>query len=164
MGIEIHGLDRLLGKLDKIPGAMERAVIAGENKTLLAITKDARENAPVDTGQLRDSIEPYGDAHKAVAQDGMVSGAAGSNVEHAVYVEMGTGPVGEETPVPDKYPGPVSYAQKGWAYFDEKTGEFVHTRGQPAQPYLYPAYQAHSGDLSKNITEAAEAELKKVAE
>lgn len=164
MGIEIHGLDQLFGKLDKIPGAMERAAVTGENKTLLAITADAKRNAPVDTGQLRDSIEPYGEAHKAKSDGVAISGAAGTNVEHGPYVELGTGPVGEETQVGGKYPGPLSYTQKGWTYYDEKLQQFIHTRGQPAQPYLYPAYQAHAGELPENIKQAAESELKKVAE
>jgi hypothetical protein len=160
VGFELKGLDHLFPRMDKIPGAMSNAAIAGENKTLQDITTDAKENCPVDTGQLRESIQPYFDAHQAKDQGGVISGASGTNVEHGVYVELGTGPIGEETPVPDKYPGDVSYTQKGWTYFDEKTGQFVHTRGQPAQPYLYPAEQAHAGELPENIKKAAEKELR----
>lgn len=164
MGFEIKGLDSLFAKLDKIPGAASKAAIAGVNKTLQDITADAKANCKVDTGQLHDSIEPYYESHKAQDDSGIVSGAAGTNCEHGPYVELGTGPVGEETTVPDKYPGSVSYTQKGWTYYDEKRGEFVHTRGQPAQPFLYPAEQAHTGELSDNIKKALEIELKKVTE
>ena len=164
MGIEIHGLDSLFAKLDQLPGALEAAATDGVNKTLQAITSDAKANVPVDTGQLRNSIEPYGEAHKATSDGAAVSGAAGTDVEHGPYVELGTGPIGEETPVDGKYPGPVSYTQNGWTYYDEKLGQFVHTRGQPAQPYLYPAYAAHKGDLPQNIKESADKRLKKVAD
>lgn len=164
MGFELKGLDHLFGKLDKIPGAVERASIAGTNKTQQDITSDAKANCSVDTGQLRDSIEPYSEAHKAVFRDGVVSAAVGTNVEHGLYVELGTGPVGESTAVPDKYPGELTYTQHGWTYYDEKLGQFIHTNGQPAQPYLYPATQAHAGELSENIKNAAEKELRGIAE
>ena len=164
MGMEIRGLDELFAKLDHIPGAFETAATDGVNKTLQAITADAKANAPVDTGQLRDSIEPYGEAHKAKSDGSTVSGAAGTNVEHGPYVELGTGPVGESTAVNGKYSGPVSYTQKGWTYYDEKLQRFVHTRGQPAQPYLYPAYEAHEGELPQNIKDAAEKRLKEVTD
>ena len=164
MEFEVKGLDHLFSKLNQIPDATIRAAIEGVDKTLQDITADAKANAPVDTGQLRDSLEPYQEAHKAKSDGTAVSGAAGTNVEHGLYVELGTGPVGEETPVPGKYPGDVAYTQKGWTYFDEKLGQFIHTRGQAAQPFLYPAEQSHAGELPGNIKKAAEARLKKVAE
>ena len=62
----------------------------------------------------------------------------GTPKEYGIYVEMGTGMYvdeGRKTP---------------WVYKDEKTGEWVTTRGQKAQPYLKPAITDHI-DTYKNI-------------
>lgn len=160
MGFEFKGIDSLMAKLGALGGNVAKAATDGVNKTLMDITADAKANAPEDTGQLRESIEPYGDAHKAKVQDGVISGAAGTAVEHGIYVEFGTGPVGEETPVADKYPGDLSYTQKGWTYHSEKLDKFIHTNGQPAQPFLWPAYEAHAQELPDNIKKAADIEVR----
>lgn len=162
MNIEIRGLDRLSEKLEKLGSSLEKAAISGMNKTLQDITADAKDSAPVDTGELRDSYEPYYEAHKPQENGGVITGMAGSNCEHAVYVEFGTGPVGETTPAQGKYPGSLSYTQKGWTYYDEKKQQFVHTRGQPAQPTLYPATVAHEKELPENIKKYADEEVKKL--
>jgi HK97 gp10 family phage protein len=163
MEFKLEGLNSLMKKLDDLGGSISTATISGVNKTLQDITTTAKENAAVDTGQLRESIESYGDEHKAVEKDGVVSGAAGTNLEYGPYVELGTGPVGESTAVEDKYPGAVAYTQKGWTYYSEKLGCFIHTLGQPAQPFLYPASQVHAKELPVNIKKAAEAEIRRLA-
>lgn len=160
MSFEIKGLDSLMKKLDAVPGAITQSCIDGENKTLADITATAKELCPVDTGQLRDSIEPYMDAHKAKADSGTVSGATGTNVEHGIFQEFGTGPVGENTPVAGKSPDDVAHRKTGWTYYSEKLGRFVRTNGQPAQPFLYPASQQRAPELPGNIQKAAQERLK----
>lgn len=162
MSFEIKGLDSLMKKLDALPGAVTQAVVDGENKTLADITATAKELCPVDTGQLRDSIEPYMDAHKAKADGGTISGAAGTDVEHGIFQEFGTGPVGENTPVAGKSPDDVEHRQTGWTYYSEKLEQFIHTNGQPAQPFLYPASQQHAPELPGNIQKAAQERLKEL--
>lgn len=86
---------------------------------------------PVDTGNLKNSITHTVDEAEKVAYIGTPN-------EYAVYVEMGTGMYvdgGRKTP---------------WVYQDEKTGEWVTTKGQKAQPYLKPAITDHI-DTYKNI-------------
>lgn len=68
--------------------------------------------------------------------------------EHAVFVEFGTGQIGEEAPYP--YPLPpgfdweynvgqkifeVSPGQYGWFY--QKDGQTYFTQGMPARPFMY---------------------------
>lgn len=68
--------------------------------------------------------------------------------EHAVFVEFGTGQMGEEAPYP--YPMPegfdwkyntgqtifeVSPGQYGWFY--QKDGQTYFTQGMPARPFMY---------------------------
>lgn len=120
-------LDTLKENADKVA---EQAVLTGAEK----IRKQAVLLAPVDTGELRQSI-------KTMSQkDGKtVKGIVYTNKEYAPYVEFGTGPTGEASDHSDVSPNiAVSYKQKGWSYQDAE-GNWHHTRGQPAQPFMYPA-------------------------
>ena len=95
----------------------------------------AKDLAPVDTGNLRNSIN-----HK-------VSGEAvyiGTNNEYAAYVELGTGKYAE------------GGRQDPWVYQDDE-GKWHFTHGQRAQPYLKPAVADHK-QTYRNIFED---ELKK---
>lgn len=159
MNIEFKGMDNLLKKLEALGGSVAKATVDGTNKTLQDITADAKNNCPVDTGQLRDSIEPYGDAHKAKEQNGTVAGAAGTNVEHGPYIEFGTGQRGAESPSPPKYDGDLSYTEAKVG----KDGEGHPYMGMPAQPYLWPAYLAHESELPDNIKKAADEEIRRLA-
>ena len=79
---------------------------------------------PADTGDLRGSLTHTVDEEEKVVY-------IGTPKEYGIYVEMGTGQYvdgGRKTP---------------WVYKDPKTGEWVTTRGQKAQPYLKPAVADH---------------------
>ena len=92
----------------------------------------AKDLAPVDTGNLRNSI-----SHKV--DDGEPAVYIGTNVSYAPYVELATG----------------IYAEGGrptpWVYQDEK-GNWHWTRGNPAQPFLAPAVKDHTKTY-RNIIE-----------
>lgn len=93
--------------------ALERCGLQGEGY--------AKDLCPVDTGDLRNSI-----SHKTVENEAYI----GTNKEYAAYVELGTGKYtagGRPTP---------------WVYQDAK-GNWHHTDGQRAQPYLKPAVANH---------------------
>lgn len=94
----------------------------------------AKDLAPVDTGQLRNSIS-------YAVDDGEQAAYIGSALEYAAYVELGTG----------------IYAEGGggrptpWVYQDAK-GNWHWTRGNPAQPFLAPAVKDHQKTY-RNIIE-----------
>ena len=92
----------------------------------------AKDLAPVDTGNLRNSI-----SHKVDESEPAVY--IGTNVFYAPYVELATG----------------IYAEGGrptpWVYQDEK-GNWHWTRGNPAQPFLAPAVKDHQNTY-RNIIE-----------
>lgn len=97
----------------------------------------AKKLAPVDTGNLRNSI-----SHKVDPEEPAVY--IGSNSLYAAYQEFGTGIYtegGRDTP---------------WVYQDEK-GNWHWTRGNKAQPFLKPAVADHGGQYRQII----EQELKK---
>lgn len=98
---------------------------------------EAQVRAPVDTGNLRDSIDyRVNRLRKKVI--------VGTNVEYAIYVEKGTGIYavdgnGRKTP---------------WAWQD-KDGNWIWTHGQRPQPYLTPAFEENK----RKIQKIADAEL-----
>ena len=109
--------------------ALERCGMQGEGY--------AKDLAPADTGNLRNSI-----SHKVDSRESAVY--IGTNSEYGAYVELGTGkyyPGGRQTP---------------WVYQDAR-GEWHSTSGQKAQPYLKPAVADHK-QTYRNIIED---ELKK---
>lgn len=97
----------------------------------------AKKLVPVDTGNLRINITHMVDEAELAAY-------VGTNNEYAAYVELGTGeyyPGGRKTP---------------WVYQDER-GDWHHTHGQRAQPYIKPAV----ADNKQTYQGIIEAEMKK---
>ena len=121
MDVKIEGLKELNLKIDEMfdVNELEGLVL----KAALMVERDARKKAPKDTGALKRSIE------SKVENDGStISGVVFSPLEYAPYVEYGTGLFAE-----------TQGRQTPWVYQDEKTGEWIWTRGQHPQPYLRPA-------------------------
>lgn len=93
--------------------ALERCGLQGEGY--------AKDLCPVDLGDLKNSI-----SHKTAENEAYI----GTNKEYGPYVELGTGKYtagGRPTP---------------WVYQDAN-GNWHHTDGQRAQPYLKPAVANH---------------------
>lgn len=90
-------------------------------ETAEMIVTQAKALAPVDEGNLSDSID-------ARYMNGGLSAYIHVGAEYAVYVEFGTGIYavggdGRKTP---------------WVYYSNKLGRFVFTRGMEAQPFWFP--------------------------
>jgi len=94
----------------------------------------AKDLTPVDTGNLRNSI-----SHKVDPEEPAVY--IGTNTEYAAYVELGTGKHAEGG---GGRPDP-------WVYQDDN-GNWHHTHGQRARPYLKPAVADHK-QTYRNIIE-----------
>lgn len=127
----------------KITDNSEEVLTVLKNAVLRALTRCglqaegyAKEKVPVDTGNLRNSI-----SNKVV--DGEQSVYVGTNNEYAPYVELGTG----------------KYTSGGrpdpWVYQDGN-GNWHHTHGQRAQPYLKPAVADHKGTYQNIIKDELE--------
>lgn len=104
--------------------AFHSAVEKALEKCGLVAEGYAKKLAPVDTGNLRNSI-----SHKVDPEEPAVY--IGSNSLYAAYQEFGTGIYtdgGRDTP---------------WVYQDEK-GNWHWTRGNKAQPFLKPAVADHA--------------------
>lgn len=134
MAIEFKGLDNLLDALDKIanPTGIEQAL----SDACFLVEGEAKKLAPKVDGNLRRSI-----TSKVEGLTGIVF----TPLEYAPYVEYGTGlfsihPSGGRKNVP-------------WVYKDEKTGEFIATKGQHPQPYMYPALNDNREEILRIIRE-----------
>ena len=85
MAVEIKGLDSLMRKLDAMGGNVLDALEKATKQTALAAQADARDNAPVDTGNLKQSISTE---HERSAE--AATSTVYTNVEYGLYQEMGT--------------------------------------------------------------------------
>lgn len=98
----------------------------------------AKDLAPVDTGNLRNSISHKVDPDEPAAY-------VGTDTEYAPYVEFGTG----------------IYAEGGggrptpWVYQDDE-GNWHWTAGNKAQPFLKPAVADHAKTYSNIIKDEME--------
>lgn len=171
-------LMRQLNNLGNINPVVEKAV----RKETLRVQRNAVLLCPVNHGELRQSIKT-----KVEATEGMVVGTVYTNKKHAAFVEFGTGPVGE-----DNHEGispnvnPVYSSKDGW-WFPERSkdgkqtvtpqdAEKYHwpsmtledgsrlffTKGQPAQPFMYPALKGIEDIVCMNLKAALVAEIEKV--
>ena len=134
MPIEFQGLENLIEALDKIanPTGIEQAL----KDACFLVEGEARKNAPKQDGTLRNSITSRIEG---------LSGIVYTPLEYAPYVEYGTGlfsvhPAGGRKNVP-------------WIYQDEKTGEWIATKGQHPHPYMYPALNDNREDILRIIRE-----------
>ena len=87
------------------------------------------------TGELESSIDGYYSPSLGV---GIIY--AGSF--YAVYVEFGTGIIGQQSPHP--LSGELGYVydvnshgENGWVYFNDRDGQYHWTTGMPSRPFMY---------------------------
>ena len=158
--VELKGASALSKQLDKIGNADLRKCIL---QLTMKMQGQAKLLAPVSgivsgAGELRDSIRV-----RVEERDGYLIGTCYTNKEYAIYVEMGTGPKGQENHAGIAPGVPVAYTPEPWwvhegpgenevsretgegyhwFYIDTPQGRFYRVDGQPAQPYMYPAYKA----------------------
>lgn len=128
---EVINLEKLISKLNKLSDQQMEQTL---NKACILVENQAKENCPVDTGELRMSITHY------VEGD---TGVVGTNKQYAPYVEYGTGLFAREG----------NGRQTPWSYQDAK-GEWHSTKGQKPQPFLEPALLDNEKNIIKIFDEA----------
>lgn|GEM_PF-1572494 len=127
MGIEIN-LNGLKKRIAGMEAAVESIAVDMVNELSEIGAAQARALAPVDSGELRESIhEGVGLSNKP--EDGTIVGGYRTNSDHAVYPEYGTGQ------------GGISGAVANGQEKDPETGITYREdwKGMPAQPYMYPS-------------------------
>lgn len=116
----------------EVLATFQGAAVRALEKCGLTAEGYAKRLCPVDTGNLRNSISHTVDEAEPAAY-------IGTNASYAAYVELGTGIYTEGgRPTP-------------WVYQDD-SGNWHWTRGNPAQPFLAPAVKDHQTTY-RNIIE-----------
>jgi HK97 gp10 family phage protein len=177
MAGSIRGLDNLYRKLGKLGGSAEKALQAGLLQAAKEVQGRAKLLAPVNDGYLRNSISA-----DVEVKEGIVIGRVFTNLEYAPYVEFGTGPVGDASDkgdVPAEIVNQLAYKQDGWWIHESQIdasvaekykfykietdqGSFYYTEGQPAQPFLYPAFVNSQKRIGTIIRAALRKEIEKL--
>lgn len=132
MNIEFDGIEELLVSLDKMSD-IAKIQDSLSNATLL-VEKEAKQNAPKDTGALRRSI-----TSKVEGLEGTVF----TPLEYAPYIEYGTGLFAEAGNGRKKVP---------WNYKDDE-GNWHSTSGMKPQPFMRPALDNNREKIKKILKE-----------
>lgn len=132
--IETAETERWQAMFSEIEKRLEQALLKGGE----AVRAEAVLHCPVDTGRLRSSL--------TVEQVNPFTVLVGTNLEYGIYVEFGTGSLGDDA---------VAHTtKKGWVYFDPKREGFFYTRGHAAQPFLVPALLAKKEEVTEAVGKA----------
>ena len=164
--LSLSGIKELEGKLNKLSTALKVDIGDEINASALNIENQAKRLAPVNLGQLRNSI--------GLTKDGELTYSVAANASYAAYVEFGTGP---QVNVPADF---KSYAQqfkgksggkfkdmvealtlwvkrkgigngkndKGLAYVIALS---ILKKGMRPQPFLVPAYEMEKPKLIQRL-------------
>lgn len=148
----MDGLGEFFSQLDKLTD-IEKEVFRSVDECGQFVRDDARLRVPVDTSDLRKSID-----HTTEIQSEEIISTIHTNSDHAAFVEFGTGPVGAANHAGTSPEVSVFYRQDKWRgkipnLMSDTDSGVRYIAGQPAQPYLYPAL--------KENDEQIEAKLKK---
>src|SRR5690625_2421561 len=137
----MKNLDRLIRKLDKLGGNAHEAVKRGVGLGTKLVQGDAKLLAAVDSGDLQQSIQDD------VSEDGDdIVGKVFTNLEHAPYIEFGTGQRGQASEHPPDMN--LSFRQD-WA-------------GMAAQPYMYPAINQNRKEIPQIVANEVKKEIKRL--
>lgn len=129
--VTIKNIDRVISRLNKIAEMDLKDKMVQATKVVHA---QAKALAPVDTGNLAGSIRM-----EVKKNGGNMEGRVFTNVQYAPYVEFGTGSKGSGTYPYDIKGLSLSYRDTPWVFTPDGGETFYRTKGQVAQPYMYPA-------------------------
>lgn len=149
--ITIKNADRLLQRLNNIANTDVYDTMV---KATTLVQAQAKLLAPKDTGNLAGSI------HQNITKSNdNILGSISTNVRYAPYVEFGTGVKGNGTyPYKPKNIN-LTYRSSGWCYFDESKQELIFTKGQVAQPYMYPALKRNEKAIKQLFKDGVKAKI-----
>lgn len=166
MSVTVTGIPELQRDLGRLEGTLRAGLTTELGRAATRIQSQAKADAPIDMGALRDSIRTEVDEREA-------SASVGSDAHYARFIEFGTGPMGknshldalaEQARVELGY----EYGPKGgfppipvmeaWCQRHGIPVEAafaialtIRRRGTRAQPFLYPAVEAEAVTLPSRL-------------
>lgn len=120
---------KFLDHSDEAKEELKQATIQWLFQACMLVEGQAVALAAVHTARLRNSID-------YVVDEAELIGYVGTNVEYAIYVEMGTGEFAEN-----------GMGRKGGWVYQDPSGEWFFTWGQEPQPYLRPAFRKNKSEI-----------------
>lgn len=151
ISLEVSGMMETRAEMERIATDLHGPVVVGAMKdATLVVLRDARENAPVDSGKLKNSIT----AAVQVNADKVVQGVVGSKVTYAPYMELGT-----------KAHWPPIAALETWARRHNISAFLVARsiarKGLVPRKFLQGAFQKNKATIKKIIGSAVTGVIKK---
>ena len=145
-----RSIDRAIAEIQHLKQSLQEAMdqlvrdLAMTEGVTIARTQIAAMDA-VDTGMLMNSV--YGEYRDGIGYVcAMANNGLGQN--YAVYVEFGTGPVGQASP--HELAGEIGWEYdvgetiyddpergRGWWFYSRHDHQWKFTQGQPARPFMY---------------------------
>lgn len=153
----IEGLDELNIKLEGLSASVLSAAAEAMQRGLLSIAGEAKARVQPISPEVANNITT-----SLTIEGEKIEGQVISQKEYGIFIEMGTGPRGEENHAgvsPEVLAG-TTYRSDGWTYYDENLSEFVRTQGMPARPHMYPAYTETRDDVKREVEEGIKGGLK----
>lgn len=130
-------------QLDERVKALIRALV---DKGVEIAKAQVRELNAVYTGQLEESITGFFDEETGI-------GIIRTDCPYAVYVEFGTGVVGQRNPHPEPIEGweydVNEHGDAGWWYFNERDQKWHWTKGMKSRPFMYNTLQILKAEAEK---------------
>lgn len=135
MAIKIEGIDEVLERLEKLLNTEDIEKAMG--KACAVVEAAAKQNAPKDTGALRNSI-----TSRVENRNGHIEGVIFTPLEYAPYIEYGTGLFAESGGRKDV----------PWNYQDDR-GEWHSTSGIKPHPFMRPAIEDNRNKIIEVLGE-----------
>lgn len=148
--LSVEGMEKGIKILKDYQKKLERARIKIINRLADKFIEIVKDNIPVDTGELLNSINKI-----QIAKDVI---EVYTDNYYSQFVEFGTGIVGSNNPHPDissinwRY-DVNEHGEKGWKY-QTRDGVWHWTKGQEGKEYWYKAYQyvdAHFMEIAEQV-------------
>jgi hypothetical protein len=147
LSVEVTGMDGMRRFLEELPEEVMDAVFDEMLVSGKVIESGAKERARVNTGKFRASIHADGDRDELRV-------TVGTNDIRAAWFEFGTGVYG-----PRGAPIVIRPKNGKFLHWIDANGQHhfareVVSKGLPAQPYLYPAFEAEKRPMLAAIEAA----------
>lgn len=161
--LSVSGIQQLQKDVQKYQNSIEyKARLLAERLAELGVEIARMKIASLDAVFTSELISSIHSEYKGSTKDGAIFCVV-AGTDHALFVEFGTGIVGQKTPYPYTLPDGVSWeyasgktirqladGRYGWFYPGDN-GQWYFTEGMPSRPFMYQT----SLELQKKVVSVA---------
>lgn len=161
--LSISGIRKLQEEIEKYQNSLEyKARLLAEKLAEMGVEIARMKIASLDAIFTSELISSIHSEYKGSTKDGAIFCVV-AGTDHALFVEFGTGVIGQKNPYPYPLPDGVSWeyasgktirqladGRYGWFYLADD-GNWYFTEGMPARPFMYQT----SLELQKKVVSVA---------